>query len=156
MAINLFISFTEKDRKQLESFRALAKNPNHRLRFRDRSMQEAVIDRVGKPLPYPPNDHRGDEVREAVKKLFAKSTRLVVLVGETTHKSQWVNWEIRTFFDEKKKLRGTTQRRLIAMRLSRHKKATLPKAVLDMGIRAINWNPDAFADWLDTDLNEGQ
>lgn len=152
--INLFTSFTEKDREQLESFRALAKNPNHKLKFRDRSMQEAVTDKAGKPLPYPPNDHRGDAVREAVRKLFDKSTRLVVLVGETTHKSQWVNWEIRTFFDQKKKLRGTTQRRLIAMRLSGHKKDKLPKAVLELGIHAINWNPDAFADWLDRDLNE--
>lgn len=154
MAINLFISFTEKDREQLESFRALAKNPQHGLKFRDRSMQGPVTDRVRKTLPYPPNDHRGDAVREAVKTLFDKSTRLVVLVGETTHKSKWVNWEIRTFFDEKKKLRGTTQRRLIAMRLSGHRKATLPKAALDLGIQSINCNPDAFADWLDTDLNE--
>ncbi len=152
--IHLFISFTEADREQLESLRALAKNPQHRLKFRDRSMQKAVTDRANRPLPYPPNDHRGDAVREAVKDLFDKSTRLVVLVGETTHKSQWVNWEIRTFFDEKKKLRGTTQKRIVAMRLSGHKKATLPKAVLELGIQAINWNPDAFADWLETDLNE--
>lgn len=154
MPINLFISFSEKDREQLESFRALAKNPQHKLKFRDRSMQEPVTDRVRKPLPYPPNDHRGDAVREAIKKLFDKSTRLVILVGETTHKSQWVNWETRTFFDEKKEHPGKTSRRMIALKLKGHRNAQVPKAVLDLGIQAINWNPNAFTDWLDTDLNE--
>jgi hypothetical protein len=78
---------------------------------------------------------------------------LVVLVGESTHESEWVDWEIRTFYDKKKKHPGMTSRRLIAMRLRGHRKAKLPKAVLDLGIRSINWNPDAFSDWLDTDIN---
>ena len=82
-----------------------------------------------------------------------KSTRLVVLVGETTNESEWVDWEIQTFYDKKKKLRGNTVKHLIAMRLRGQKKATLPKAVTDLSIKRINWNPDAFAEWLDTDLN---
>lgn len=154
MPINLFISFAGEDVEQLESFRALAKNPNHRLKFRDRSQQQPVTDRVGKPLPYPPNDHRGNATREDIKKLFDKSTRMVILVGETTHESQWVNWEIRTFFDRKKGHPGSTSRRLIALRLKGNRKAKLPKAVLDLGIHTIKWDPDAFAGWLGTDLNE--
>lgn len=154
MPINLFISFAGEDLEQLESFRALAKNPQHKLKFRDRSQQKPVTDKVGKTLPYPPNDHRGDAAREDIKKLFDKSTRMVILIGETTHNSQWVNWEIRTFFDKKKGHPGKTSRRLIALRLKGHRKAKLPKAVLDLGIQAINWDPEAFVDWLDTDLNE--
>jgi len=154
MPINLFISFAGKDVKQLESFRALAKNPQHKVTFHDRSQVEPVTDKAGKPLPYPPNDKRGEPVREEIKELLDKATRMVILVGETTHESQWVNWEIRTFFDKKKKHPGKTARRLIAMRLKEHRKAKLPKAVLSLGIQTINWNPEAFSDWLDINLNQ--
>jgi len=154
MPINLFISFAGEDVEQLESFRALAKNPQHRLKFHDRSQVEPVTDKVGTPLPYPPNDKRAAAVREEIKKLLDKATRMVILVGETTHESQWVNWEIRTFFDKKKKLLGKTEGRLIVMRFKGHRKAKLPKAVLNLGIRAINWNPEAFSGWLDTNLNQ--
>lgn len=106
MPINLFISFAGEDIEQLESFRALAKNPQHKLKFHDRSQVEPVIDKVGTPLPYPPNDKRAGPVREEIKKLFEKATRMAILVGETTHKSQWVNWEIMTFFDKKRSTPG--------------------------------------------------
>lgn len=154
MPINLFISFAGEDLEQLKSFRALAKNPQHRLKFHDRSQVEPVTDKVGTPLPYPPNDKRGEPTREEIKKLLGKATRMVILVGETTHKSQWVNWEIRTFFDKKKKHQGITARRLIAMRLKGHRKAKLPKAALNLGIRSINWNTEAFSEWLDTNINQ--
>jgi len=154
MPINLFISFAGEDVEQLESFRALAKNPQHRLRFHDRSQARPVTDRVGTPFPYPPNDKRAKPVREEIKKLLDKATRMVILIGETTNESQWVNWEIRTFFDRKKKHPGKTARRLIAMRLKGHRKTKLPKAVLNLGIQAINWNPEAFSDWLNTNLNQ--
>jgi len=154
MPINLFISFAGEDLEQLESLRALAKNPQHRLKFHDRSQVEPVTDKADTPLPYPPNDKRAEPTREEIKKLLDKATRMVILVGETTSKSQWVNWEIRTFYDKKKKHPGETERRLVAMRLKGRRKAKLPKAVLDLGIQSINWNPEAFSDWLDTNLNE--
>ena len=153
MAINLFTSFAGEDIEQLESFRALAKNPQHRLKFRDRSQLEPVLDKRGKSIQQPPRFPTSKPIREQIHKLLDKSTRLVVLVGETTKESDWVDWEIRTFFDKKKKLPGKTARRLIAMRLKGHRKAKLPKAVTALGVRAINWNPDAFAAWLDTNLN---
>ncbi len=153
MAINLFTSFAGEDIEQLNSFRALAKNPQHRLRFRDRSQLEPVLDKQGKTIRQPPRWPTSKPIREQIHKLLDKSTRLVVLVGESTHESKWVDWEIRTFYDKKKKHPGKTSRRLIAMRLRGHRKAKLPKAVLDLDILALNWNPDAFAEWLDTDLN---
>ncbi|MBA7619957.1 hypothetical protein ES703_27299 [subsurface metagenome] len=117
MSINLFISFAQEDLEQLESFRALAKNPEHEFQFHDRSELEPVRDKAGTPLPHPPNDKRAKLVREELKGLLEKATKMVILVGETTHKSQWVNWEIRTFFDKKKKYPGKTKARLMAMKL---------------------------------------
>lgn len=154
MAINLFTSFAGEDIEQLESFRALAKNPQHRLKFRDRSQLEPVLDKRGKSIRQPPSFPTSKPIREQIHKLLDKSTMLVVLVGESTHESDWVDWEIRTFYDKKKKHPGNTAKRLIAMKLKGQKKAKLPKAVLDLNIRTINWNPDAFGEWLDTDINQ--
>lgn len=153
MAINLFTSFAGEDVEQLNSFRALAKNPQHCLKFRDRSQLEPVFDKRGEPIRQPPRWPTSKPIREQIHKLLDKSTRLVVLIGETTHESEWVDWEIRTFYDKKKKHPGKPTRRLIAMRLRGHRKAKLPKAVTDLGIQAINWNPETFSEWLDTDIN---
>ena len=153
MAINLFTSFAGEDIEQLESFRALAKNPQHRLKFRDRSQLEPVLDKQGKPIRQPPRWPTSKPIRDQIHKLLDKSTRLVILVGESTSESDWIDWEIRTFYDKKKKHPGKTANRLIAMRLKGHRKAKLPKAVTDLDVRAINWNPDKFSEWLDIDIN---
>lgn len=153
MEVNLFTSFAEEDREQLESFRALAKNPKHKLKFHDHSQMEPVRDKHGDPVRQPPRLPTSKQIREYLHPRMDKSSRLVVLVGEHTHESEWIDWEIRTFYDKKKKLRGNTVKRLIAMRLRGQKKATLPKAVIDLSIKRINWNPDKFSEWLDTDIN---
>lgn len=150
MPTNLFISFAQEDREQLESLRALAKNPEHKLEFHDRSELEPVKDRAGTPLPYPPNDHRADSVRKELKKLFDKATKMVVIVGESTHESQWINWEIRTFHDRKKKYPGKTINRIRAMKLKGCHDAILPKAIKDLSIPAMNWDLKAFYSWLIT------
>ena len=62
MPVNIFVSFVHEDQEQIESFRALAKNPNHKLIFHDRSLKEPVADKVGVPLPYPPHDPNGDQI----------------------------------------------------------------------------------------------
>jgi len=91
MPVNLFISFAREDLEQLESFRALAKNPEHELEFHDRSEFEPVKGRKGKPLTFPPNDPGANPIRKELEKLLDKATKKVILVGETTHTSKWVN-----------------------------------------------------------------
>jgi len=150
MPINLFISFAHQDREQLEGLRALAKNPKHELEFHDRSELKPVRDKAGTPLPYPPNDKRAEPVREEIKQLLDKATKMVVIVGEYTHKSQWVNWEIRTFYDKKRKYPGKTKNRIRAMKLKGYHDAILPKAFKDLGIPAMNWDLKAFINWLVT------
>jgi len=147
---NLFISFAQEDREQLESLRALAKNPEHQLEFHDRSELEPVKDRAGTPLPYPPNDHRAESIREELKKLFDKATKMVVIVGESTHESQWVNWEIRAFYDRKKRYPGKTKKRIRAMRLKGCHDAILPKSIKDLSIPTMNWDLKSFFGWLIT------
>ncbi|MBA7616750.1 hypothetical protein ES703_24049 [subsurface metagenome] len=150
MPINLFISFAHQDREQLESLRALAKNPEHKLEFHDRSQLEPVRDKMSTPLPYPPNDKRAEPVREEIKRLLDKATKMVVIIGESTHKSQWVKWEIRTFYDKKKSLPGKTKKRIRAMKLKGCHDAILPKTIKDLAIPAMNWDLNTFYHWLIT------
>lgn len=150
MPVNLFISFAHQDRKQLDSLRALARNPEHKLEFHDRSQLEPVKDRAGTPLPYPPNDKRADPARQEIKRLLDKATKMVVIIGESTHNSQWVKWEIRTFYDKKRSVPGKTKNRIRAMKLKGCHDAILPKPIKDLAIPAMNWDLDALYSWLIT------
>lgn len=149
MPASLFISFANDDIEAVRELRALAKNPNNKLEFHDRSELEPVKDRVGKPLPYPPNDHRGDPIREKLKELFDEASRMLVIVGETTSKRQWVNWEIRVFWDNKKGHGGPPKSRIRAMKCRGCHNADLPKALLDLSVPAMNWDVDALITWLE-------
>lgn len=153
MPTNVFVSFVHEDQEQMDSFRALAKNANHELVFHDRSLKEPVRDRAGTPLPYPPHDPRSRPVRKEIKGLFDKATKMVVLVGESTHKSDWVNWEIRTFYDKKMKLQGKTKKRIRAMKLKGCQAPPLPKALKGRSTGPMSWDPAALNTWLDENPN---
>lgn len=115
MPTNVFISFTHENLKQVESIRALAKNAEHELEFHDRSELEPVKDKVGTPLPYQPDDPRAKPIMKELKRLLRKATKMVVVIGEATHRSSWVNWEIQTFYDQKSNLSGDATKRVKGM-----------------------------------------
>jgi hypothetical protein len=134
MLINLFISFAQEDREQLESLQAVGKNPEHELNFHDRSELEPVKDKAGNPIMQPPKSPASKLIREELKKLLDRATKMVILVGDNTCESRWVDWEIRTFFDKKKKYPGKIKNRIRAMRLKGCHNATLPKAISDLSV----------------------
>ena len=106
MAANVFISFDHDDQKQVSGFKLLKNNKNHPLDFRDHSLKEPVRDRSGKIIKYPPSDDRSKPVRDEITKKFENASKLVVLIGDDTHESEWVEWEVDTFFKMKKKMSG--------------------------------------------------
>ena len=75
---------------------------------------------------------------------------MIIIVGESTNKSQWVNWEIRTFYDRKKKYPGKTKKRIRAMKLKGCHEATLSKDIQDLSIPVMSWDLKAFYSWLIT------
>ena len=154
MPTNLFISFAHGDIEQLHSFRALANNPEHELEFHDRSELEPVRDKAGKPIQQPPLNPASKPIRDTIHKLLKRATKMIILGGKTTHESDWVDWEIRTFFAKKQKYPGKTKNRLMDMKLKGHQKVTLPKSVQDLGIQVMNWNPENLGPWLETNPNK--
>jgi hypothetical protein len=132
MAANAFISFDHDDQQQCAGFRLLKNNPKHPLDFQDHSLKEPVLGRSGKPLKYPPSDARSKPVRDEIISKFNRASKLVVLIGDATWNSEWVTWEINTFYDMKRQLCGEkTWKRIRGMTLKGSDQATIPNALMN-------------------------
>ena len=153
MAKNVFVSFDHDDAKQVGGFRLLKANPNYGLDFHDHSLRQPVVGASGKPIKYPPSDPRSKPVRDEIKGKFERSSKFVVLIGENTHNSEWVEWEINTFFEMKKPLSGDkTWKRIRGMLLKDQDKATIPSALYNgRSTQWLSWDPEALDKWLDMD-----
>jgi hypothetical protein len=121
------------------------------LDFQDHSLKDAVRDRSGKPLKYPPSDARSKPVRDEIIKKFDRASKLVVLIGDDTHKSGWVDREINTFHEMKKSISGEkTWKRIRGMILKGSDKAPIPGALYNgRSTQWLAWDPDALDKWLD-------
>jgi hypothetical protein len=152
MPANVFVSFDHDDQKQVAGFKLIKDNPNHKLEFHDHSLKEPVLDRSGKPIKYPSSDSRSEPVRDEIIKKFDRCSKLVVLIGDETYKSDWVEWEINKFFQMKKKLSGeNTWKRIRGMKLKGSDSAKIPKALAGQSTQHIKWDPDVLDTWLDED-----
>ena len=152
MPANTFVSFDHDDQKQVGGFKLLKNNPSHPLDFQDHSLKDVVRDRSGKPLKYLPSDPRSKPVRDEIKRKFDRASKMVVLIGDSTHESEWVEWEINTFYEMKKKVSGeSTWKRIRGMKLKGSGGATIPKALVGQSTTHLTWDPETLDKWLDKD-----
>jgi hypothetical protein len=76
----------------------------------------------------------------------------VVLIGDYTHQSEWVDWEVNTFFAMKRQLSGeSTWKRLRGMTLKGSETAAIPRSLGGQSTRVMAWDPEALDNWLDQD-----
>jgi len=152
MAKNIFVSFDHADVSQVNGLKLLKRNPNHPLDFRDHSLKEPIRDRYGNPIIYPPSDPRSKPVRDEITGKFENASKLVVLIGENTADSEWVDWEVKTFYNMKKELSGDNSwKRIRGMRLKGQDDAAIPNALGERSAKVMNWDPEALDKWLDLD-----
>lgn len=152
MAKNVFVSYDHNDVAQKNGFMLLKNSSNHPLDFRDHSLKEPVTDRYGNPIIYPPSDPRSKPVRDEIIEKFDNASKLIVLIGQDTAESEWVDWEIKTFYNMKEELSGdNTWKRIRGMRLKGHDKANIPGALGGKSTEVMNWDPEALDKWLDRD-----
>jgi hypothetical protein len=151
MPANAFISYDHDDQQQVAGFKLLKNNPKHPLDFQDHSLKDAVRDRSGKPIMYPPSDIRSKPVRDEIKRKFDRASKLVVLIGDNTYNSDWVEWEIDTFYEMKEKVSGEeTWKRIRGMTLKGSDQATIPSPLMNgRSTQWLSWNPEALDKWLD-------
>jgi len=150
MAVNIFVSFDHDDQNQVGGFKALNNNPEHPLDFHDHSLKEPVVDRSGKPIKYLPSDTRSKPVRDEILKKFNNCSKLVVLIGDDTYTSEWVKWEINSFFNLKQKNLGeNTWKRIRGMTLKGSDNAKIPIALRGRSTKALDWDPEEMNNWID-------
>lgn len=118
---NIFISFQNEDRGEVELLRGQAKNENSALEFNDWSLRK------------PFNSERAEYIRQGIRQRIQQSSVTVVYVGQSTHKSQWVDWEIR----ESLKL----GKGIVAVHKGESSPRTLPAAISEHNIRVVSWRP---------------
>lgn len=149
MPARVFISYDHDDANQVNGFRSLGQNPNHPLEFQDRSLAEPVRDKADRIIRYPPTDPRAEPVRRAIRERFDQCSRLVVLIGDDTHSSAWVDWEIEEFHRRKTALGYDASRRIRGMRL-KGSRGGGPAALRGRSMPTLEWNPTELDRWLDT------
>jgi len=79
----VYISFRGEDIDLVNLFRGQAKSENSDLDFIDFSLQ----------VPF--ESENAEYIRSGIRERIKNSSVTIVLIGETTYKSEWVDWEIR-------------------------------------------------------------
>jgi hypothetical protein len=83
---------------------------------------------------------------------FDRASKLVVLIGDNTHNSDWVNWEINTFYEMKAKVSAeNTWKRIRGMKLKGSGGATIPRALGGQSTEHLAWDPEVLDQWLGVD-----
>jgi len=91
-------------------------------------------------------------VRDEIMDKFDNASKLIVLIGSNTGSSEWVDWEIKTFYNMKKELSGNnTWKRIRGMRLKGQDYASIPIALNGRATETMNWDPERLDKWFDSD-----
>jgi hypothetical protein len=125
MAKRVFLSFVVEDKDVVTLFRGQAKNKNSDLEFSDYSVQEAY------------DSTNATYIKSQIKPRISAASVTICLIGNTTYKSPWVDWELRVSQEVGNKI--------IGVRL--HSDATkdpTPKALSDLKASVVNWDIDAI------------
>lgn len=140
--INLFVSHKGEDENRIEDFKNLMKHKGYD--FRDSSIKESE--------PNKANDE--DYIKSKyLKPAIDWAGTIVVLIGQNTHKSDWVDWEIDYALKQGKKIIGVF--------LPGEKDATIPDSLQDYADSIVGWNSEKIDEairndkpfWEDNDEN---
>lgn len=94
MKKKMFISYCKEDERYKHLTTAWSKNKKFDVSFDDRSTDFSV------------NSDKKKEVEKCIKKDIKSCDTLVAIVGKDTHKSKWVDFEIKTAHELQKKVVG--------------------------------------------------
>lgn len=137
----VFISYKHDDDRYVNDVRSIRSNSNHPLSFNDRSLEEAILNEYGDINRRSPADAASMPVQDNIKQRLQDSDKLVVLIGDNTHSSLWVQWEMDTF----RKFRG--ERNILMMRLP-SSNGGAPSGYSSSSIK--DWDTRYLSNWINT------
>ena len=124
MARRIFISFQHDDRMKAKGFNLLRWNRNVPTEF------------VGRHLLDPVDSNDPSYITRKIREQQKGTSVTVVLIGDNTHQSDWVEKEVRMSL-EKNPPNG-----IVGIRL--HDGVKIPDSLRDCGAEVIDWKPDEF------------
>ncbi len=125
----VFISFQSDDLNEVNLFRGQAKNEDSELDFIDSSLK----------VPF--NSENAEYIKRGIRDRIDQCSVTVVFIGEKTHESEWVDWEIRESIRRGKGV--------VAMTSSDDPSLKLPKAVKEYNIKVVPWKHKKIKDAIE-------
>ena len=122
----MFFSFSEKDRGVVLTIKGRAMNS-----------QYPALDFRVKDLLARWDTEDEATIKQAITKAMQGTSRTIVFVGDTTHKSYWVPHEVQKTLENKKPV--------YAIRLN-GTNGTIPKSLSDNGITVYQWSEERLQD----------
>ncbi len=122
---NVFISFLNEDSNEVNLLRGQAKNENNDLEFNDWSLQE------------PFDSERAEYIKRGIRERIRQSSVTLVYLSKDTHKSKWVNWEIRESIKLGKSVIGVYQ--------GDKPPGKLPSAFIKSKYNIVKWTHEGIA-----------
>ncbi|MFC1709364.1 TIR domain-containing protein [Candidatus Omnitrophota bacterium] len=120
-----FLCFHLDDLRQVRELRPLLSNPNYELDFYDESIETAI------------DSSDSTHIKRVIGNQISRASVTVCLIGESTHASKWVDWELERSDEE-----GNA---IIAMAFEGIDKTILPKFIESHKIEFRTWNPSHLA-----------
>lgn len=125
--INLFISYKYEDRNFVNSLKGLLQNPNNLYRHRGISENMDFRDRGSLAI----KDYLKGEIRDC--------DALICLIGQDTHTSEWISYEL--------EVAKSIGKKIVAVRIPQTS-GGLPYLLKAWGISEINWDSKKINDAL--------
>lgn len=130
----VFLSFADEDAQKVEKLISLLRSPNYELDFYEGSL-DLDFDAEG-----------AEAVRKAIGEKIVKCNIAVCLIGENTHKSRWVDSQLR-----KNRNKGN---KIIAMALKGVQYAILPDVVKEEFLTFYPWDPQKLKTLITDDARK--
>lgn len=124
----VFLSFAPEDIRKVRDLLALLANPDYELDFYE------------VPLDMDFESEGADSIKRAIGERIVNCGVTVCLIGENTHKSKWVDCELK-----KSRNKGN---RIIAMALKRIESAVLPEVVREENLKFYPWDPQKLGKFI--------
>lgn len=129
MTRRVFISYEGEDRNRAKGFRLLKWNSNVDLDIFDRHLLDPV------------QSQNSDYVKQCIRDKMHGCSTMVVLIGDKTAKSDWVDWEIRYAISQGKGVLGIV--------VKDGGVVEVPAALKEAGAEVIPWQPEKFNEAID-------